>query len=40
MTNYFSRRTRERNKYNARAVTVDGRRFDSQAEYRRWQELD
>lgn len=29
----------KRNKYHARRVTVDGERFDSQAEYRRYQML-
>jgi hypothetical protein len=28
------------NKYHARAITVDGERFDSQGEYRRHQELE
>lgn len=27
------------NKYHAKAITVDGERFDSYAEYQRWQEL-
>lgn len=28
------------NKYNAKSITIDGQRFDSQGEYRRHQELE
>lgn len=32
--------TRSGNKYNAKGVKVDGKYFDSDAEYRRWRELE
>lgn len=39
MTRTASQQGRRPNKYHARRVSVDGEKFDSQAEYERWREL-